>query len=168
MTMTSDEVEAWRQRQEAKSAKRRYFADLEAKAAESLLRAPRTPKPKAEPKERAPRKRAPRILADHVQERPGRAQQFTHCATCKRPMRPKRAKAEAWPGTVRQYRGPYCWVCYNIDGHQPRIDAMPANCVVCERPLRRAGVPASERPGTVCHAGRGYCGRCRSHANRHP
>lgn len=88
------------------------------------------------------------------------------CGSCKRPMRPFRAKREEWPGTVGYHAHGLCNSCDKArrgggaPGRRRPYGVMPERCVICRRGLRHSSVLVKDAPDTVSYAGHGRCSRC--------
>lgn len=93
------------------------------------------------------------------------------CLSCKRRMRPQRARAVDWPGTIAYHSHGVCGSCRKAQrrgappGPRRAWGAMPDKCVVCHRPLRHPEVKAADAPGTYSYAGHGLCARCVENPN---
>lgn len=147
--MTDDEIEAWRARQEAKSQRSRYFTSLESAAAQSQL------SPRARAKAKAPKRAvaSTQIRPTHTPAPGPRAGRAENCASCGCGLRPKRALAADYPGTVKNFKRGMCKTCYM---REAPVRITP--CSVCGRPTRPSGTPLELAPGSVLERnGTGMC-----------
>ena len=90
----------------------------------------------------------------------------SHCASCGRPLRPRRTLIGDYPGTVVHVASGLCSRCHqHRDTRQlgiPTRQRMPKVCDSCHVPLHPRQHPEKGAPGSVAYGGRGLCDACRS------
>lgn len=93
------------------------------------------------------------------------------CERCGRDMRPQRALAADWPGTVSRSSTKCCQACKNAEanGTGPlQIGRFKAGtkCSTCKRPMRPNGTVTKLYPGMKAHKKDNTCRRCYLEAER--
>lgn len=106
-------------------------------------------------------------------------QDLPKCHGCERPLRPLKAQAIHWPGTISRVSSTECTTCYarRYNGSKPRtkavitqtettvpMDQLPT-CTDCGKTMRPQGATADRYPGTVAYSGT-QCGGCYKRASR--